>query len=156
MMGAPHPVISPMRAANLPPISTVKLPVTMVDGGCGPASGGKKQACASPTQAAGRPPIKTLGTPGPAIIPGCPVASRTRAAGGTDLSLINVHGAADDVDFTGGNIDSGPRQVKLPSAYDRDSIGTEIDKVFTGYHLNPCRREADDVGGVRNNLHSRL
>lgn len=39
-IGAPHPTRSPIRAAGLPPISTVKLPITMGVGGCGPAKGG--------------------------------------------------------------------------------------------------------------------
>jgi hypothetical protein len=42
-IGAPQPDMSPTRAAGLPPISTVTLPLAMGDGGCGPASGGIAQ-----------------------------------------------------------------------------------------------------------------
>src|SRR5438067_159568 len=33
-IGAPHPDVSPMRAAGLPPINTVTLPLTIGEGGC--------------------------------------------------------------------------------------------------------------------------
>jgi hypothetical protein len=50
---APHPQGSLSRAAGRPPIKTVALPFKIGFGGCGPASGGKAQACMSPTTAAG-------------------------------------------------------------------------------------------------------
>jgi hypothetical protein len=46
-----------MRAAGMPPISTVADPLAMV-------SGGPVQRHTSPTLAAGIPPIKTVGLPG--------------------------------------------------------------------------------------------
>ena len=67
---APQAVISPMRAAGLPPITTDLLPVAIGFGGCGPAVGGKAQICVSPTATAGRQLIMTLDTPGPAMTPG--------------------------------------------------------------------------------------
>ncbi len=58
----PCAVVSPIRAAGLPPIITVAEPFTM-------ASGGPTQVAMSPTTAAGMFPIKTFGTPGPVIGP---------------------------------------------------------------------------------------
>jgi hypothetical protein len=55
-------VLSPWRAAGLPPISTDPDPVAMV-------SGGPVHTHRSPTVAAGRPPIKTVGAPGGKIGP---------------------------------------------------------------------------------------
>jgi hypothetical protein len=51
-----------MRAAGLPPISTVDDPMAIT-------SGGPAQVHISPTQAAGNPPIKTVGLPGGKIGP---------------------------------------------------------------------------------------
>jgi hypothetical protein len=50
-------VLSPIRAAGLPPINTVPDPAAMV-------SGGPVQTHMSPTVAAGNPPISTVGAPG--------------------------------------------------------------------------------------------
>jgi len=88
-MGAPHPLVSPTRAAGRPPISTVALPLTIGVGGCGPAVGGIEQAWLSPNTAAGIPPINTFATPGPTIVPGCPVGSPTLAANGIHPPLVN-------------------------------------------------------------------
>jgi hypothetical protein len=54
----PWAVMSPTRAAGLPPMSTVPEPVTMV-------SGGPAQTSISPITAAGMPPISTVLTQGP-------------------------------------------------------------------------------------------
>jgi hypothetical protein len=75
-----------MRAAGLPPISTVALPFAIGDGGCGPAGVGMEQACMSPITAAGIPPISTVGTPGPVMTPGWPVGSPTLEANGISRS----------------------------------------------------------------------
>jgi hypothetical protein len=81
-MGAPHRDMSPIRAAGIPPISTVGQPGgAMAVGGC-TAGGGNEQMCGVPTVAAGIPAISTVGTPGGPITPGWPVGSPTRAAGG--------------------------------------------------------------------------
>ena len=69
MIGAPHAAVSPTRAAGIPPIITVALPVAIVEGGC-TAGGGNEQVCGVPTVAAGMPEISTEGTPGPAMTPG--------------------------------------------------------------------------------------
>lgn len=53
MIEPPWTVMSPMRAAGLPPISTVADPGSN-------ASGGPTQVATSPAQAAGMPPIRTL------------------------------------------------------------------------------------------------
>ena len=58
----PCAVLSPMRAAGLPPIITVAEPLMMV-------SGGPAQTHISPTTAAGILPISTFGTPGPTTGP---------------------------------------------------------------------------------------
>jgi len=58
----PCAVLSPIRAAGLPPIITVTEPLTI-------ASGGPVQVQVSPTTAAGNPPISTFGTPGPVTGP---------------------------------------------------------------------------------------
>jgi hypothetical protein len=50
-------VLSPIRAAGMPPIITVAEPAAIV-------SGGPVQTSISPTLAAGIPPIKTVGQPG--------------------------------------------------------------------------------------------
>ena len=52
----PWAVVSPSRAAGIPPISTVPDPAAIV-------SGGPLQVSISPTLAAGIPPIKTVGSP---------------------------------------------------------------------------------------------
>src|SRR3954470_19508063 len=57
MIAPPCAVLSPIRAAGLPPINTVEDPATI-------ESGGPAQVHISPTQAAGNPPIKTVGAPG--------------------------------------------------------------------------------------------
>ena len=54
----PWLVVSPIRAAGLPPIITVAEPFTMVEGG-------PTHVHVSPTTAAGILPINTVGTPGP-------------------------------------------------------------------------------------------
>ena len=89
-MTPPWAVMSPMRAAGIPPISTVKDPSAMT-------SGPPAQTAMSPTRAAGRPPMRTVGQPGGRIgPPTCgtgPVAigqvcmSVTRAAGGMSGSF---------------------------------------------------------------------
>ena len=56
----PCAVLSPIRAAGLPPIITVDEPFIIV-------SGGPTQTHMSPTTAAGIFPIKTFGTLGPTI-----------------------------------------------------------------------------------------
>src|SRR5687768_5593576 len=53
----PCTVLSPMRAAGLPPIITVPEPAAMV-------SGGPTQVTISPARAAGMPAIITVGHPG--------------------------------------------------------------------------------------------
>jgi hypothetical protein len=58
----PWAVLSPMRAAGLPPINTVAEPFTT-------ESGGPTQTQLSPTTAAGRLPISTVGQPGPTTGP---------------------------------------------------------------------------------------
>lgn len=58
----PCAVLSPMRAAGLPPIITVDEPFTI-------ASGGPTHTHISPTTAAGSFPINTLGTLGPTTGP---------------------------------------------------------------------------------------
>jgi hypothetical protein len=58
----PCAVLSPIRAAGLPQIITVELPVEIV-------SGGPTQTSISPKRAAGSFPINTLGAPGPIIGP---------------------------------------------------------------------------------------
>jgi hypothetical protein len=85
-------VLSPCRAAGLPPIMTVADPATML-------SGGPAQVTLSPTTAAGRPAIRTVGVPGPMIGPPtwgiCPVTigqawkSVTRAADGIGFLLFS-------------------------------------------------------------------
>src|SRR5690349_23948758 len=83
-IGAPQAAISPIRAAGMPPISTVGQPGGAITlGGC-TAGGGKEQMCGVPTVAAGIPAISTVGTPGGPITPGCPVGSPTLAAGGIE------------------------------------------------------------------------
>ena len=57
MIIPPCAVLSPMRAAGIPPIITEDDPVTIV-------SGGPVQVSISPTLAAGIPPISTVGQPG--------------------------------------------------------------------------------------------
>src|SRR5689334_24817003 len=108
-IGAPQPDMSPIRAAGRPPIRTVTLPITIGDGGCGPARGGIVQATMSPITAAGKPPIRTFGTPGPVIIPGWPIGSRMRAAGGISFSLkrfslVDLHQSARDIDGGRGQV----------------------------------------------------
>ena len=86
-IGAPQPARSPIRAAGMPPISTVGQPGgTIGVGGC-TAGGGNEQVCGVPTVAAGIPAISTVGTPGRPDHPGCPVGSPTRAAGGMSVLL---------------------------------------------------------------------
>ena len=58
----PCAVMSPMRAAGLPPIMTFGEPMTIV-------SGGPTQVHMSPMRAAGMPPIRTVGWPGGRIGP---------------------------------------------------------------------------------------
>jgi len=53
----PWAVMSPARAAGIPPINTVAEPFTML-------SGGPVHVAISPTRAAGMPPISTVGQPG--------------------------------------------------------------------------------------------
>src|SRR5215469_13313914 len=96
-IGAPQPLMSPMRAAGRLPIITVILPFAIGFGGCGPAGGGIAQATWSPTQAAGCPEIKTFGHPGPTITPGCPIGSKTRAAKGMSIPLVDVDHSTRDV-----------------------------------------------------------
>jgi len=70
MIGAPQPDMSPIRAAGMPPISTVGQPGgTIAVGGC-TAGGGNEQMCGVDTVAAGIPAIRTVGTPGGPITPG--------------------------------------------------------------------------------------
>src|SRR5688572_20304007 len=89
-MAPPWAVLSPMRAAGIPQISTVHAPVMMT-------SGGPTQTQRSLTLAAGRPPISTVGAQGGRIGPptcgmgttagviiGQACMSVTRAAGGID------------------------------------------------------------------------
>ncbi len=81
-IGAPQADMSPIRAAGMPPISTVGQHGGMIAvGGC-TAGGGKLQMCGVPTVAAGIPAMSTVGTPGGPITPGWPVGSPTLAAGG--------------------------------------------------------------------------
>ena len=58
----PWAVVSPIRAAGLPPIMTVAEPITML-------SGGPTQVHISPITAAGMLLIITVGTPGPTMGP---------------------------------------------------------------------------------------
>src|SRR5690348_7510026 len=100
MIGAPQAAMSPIRAAGMPPMSTVGLPGgTMADGGC-TAGGGNEQMCGVPTVAAGIPAISTVGTPGGPITPGCPVGSPTLAIGGIASPrpplAIDLHQAGGD------------------------------------------------------------
>src|SRR5262249_37297370 len=53
-MGAPQPVISPMRAAGRLPMRTVALPFAIGVGGCGPAGGGARGPGDWPAHGAGR------------------------------------------------------------------------------------------------------
>lgn len=62
------------RAAGLPPINTVGLPITI-----GPTAAAPDTR--SPITAAGCPPINTVGIPGPVIASPVAVISPTRAAG---------------------------------------------------------------------------
>src|SRR5215218_10073978 len=81
----PCAVMSPIRAAGIPPIMTFADPATIV-------SGGPAQVHMSPTRAAGMPAIRTVGAPGGMIGPptcgttpvtiGQVCMSPTRAAGG--------------------------------------------------------------------------
>lgn len=84
----PCAVVSPSRAAGLPPMSTVADPLIMV-------SGGPIQVHIFPTVAAGSPPMNTVGVPGgkmgpptcgmggvPGVCIGHVCISPTRAAGG--------------------------------------------------------------------------
>jgi hypothetical protein len=57
MMLPPCAVLSPIRAAGIPPIVTVPEPAAIV-------SGGPVHVHISPTRAAGIPPIVTVGQPG--------------------------------------------------------------------------------------------
>ncbi len=57
MIDPPCAVMSPMRAAGMPPIITVKEPSAMT-------SGGPTQTHMPPTVAAGIAPMSTVGTPG--------------------------------------------------------------------------------------------
>src|SRR5262245_43362696 len=85
MMLPPCAVLSPSRAAGMPPMSTVPLPLTT-------RSGGPAQVSMSPSLSAGMPPISTVGPPGgnagpptcgPAgVTIGHTCMSLTRAAGG--------------------------------------------------------------------------
>ena len=69
-MGAPQPVMSPTRAAGMPPINTVGHPGgTTALGGCG-TTPGNEQMWGVPTVAAGLPPMSTVNTPGGPITPG--------------------------------------------------------------------------------------
>src|SRR5690349_22392788 len=87
-IGAPQAARSPIRAAGMPPISTVGQPGGAITvGGC-TAGGGNEQMCGVPTVAAGNPAIRTVGTPGGAITPGCPVGSPTLAAAGIAVSSV--------------------------------------------------------------------
>lgn len=82
-IGAPQAAMSPIRAAGMPPMSTVGQPGGAIGvGGC-TAGGGNEQMCGVVTVAAGSPAMSTVGTPGGPMTPGCPVGSPTRAAGGT-------------------------------------------------------------------------
>ena len=54
--------MSPIRAAGMPPIRTVKAPIAIT-------SGGPTQTAMSPTRAAGRPPIRTVTASGGRIGP---------------------------------------------------------------------------------------
>src|SRR5690349_3945279 len=62
VMLPPCAVLSPIRAAPLPPINTVSDPFTML-------SGGPEHVHDVPTAAAGLPPMSTVGTPGGMIGP---------------------------------------------------------------------------------------
>src|SRR5688572_11256116 len=98
MIGAPHPTMSPTRAAGRPAISTVGQPGGRIGlGGCGPAGGGTGQVCRSPRTAAGMLPIRTVATPGPVITPPWALMSPTLAANGTThLLLVDPDHAATD------------------------------------------------------------
>jgi len=61
-MDPPCAVLSPIRAAGLPQMSTVADPIIM-------ESGGPTQTALSPNTAAGNLPIRTVGAPGPIIGP---------------------------------------------------------------------------------------
>jgi len=56
MMTPPCAVMSPMRAAGIPPTSTVKEPLTIT-------SGGPVHIAMSVTRACGRPPVSTVHMP---------------------------------------------------------------------------------------------
>jgi hypothetical protein len=89
-MGAPQAVVSPMRAAGIPPIITVVEHGGMIAlGGCG-TTPGNEQMWGVPAVAAGMPAISTVGTPGGPITPGCPVGSPTLAAAGIARSFLGV------------------------------------------------------------------
>lgn len=78
---SPLAVASPLRAAGLPPISTVGEPTTMGTLlGRWPVRICVHELAISPARAAGCPQIKTVEAPGPRIVP-LLVASPTRAAG---------------------------------------------------------------------------
>jgi len=91
-----------MRAAGIPPMSTVALPFMI-------ASGGPAHTAGVPRVAAGIPPMSTLGTPGPAMGPptcGCGpfetgqvCKSPTRAAGGINCFQLMVTRAPLTVTF---------------------------------------------------------
>lgn len=67
-MAAPQPVLSPRRAAGLPPMNTLVLPAMTALAGCG--VGAAAHVWVVPSTAAGKLPIRTLGTPLPTRTPG--------------------------------------------------------------------------------------
>jgi hypothetical protein len=74
-----------MRAAGLPPISTVADPCTML-------SGGPTQTAMSPKQAAGIPPMSTVGAPGGRIGPPTCGTGSGFTIGQTCISVIRAAG----------------------------------------------------------------
>src|SRR5436309_6059291 len=91
-MTPPWAVMSPIRAAGIPPINTVNEPIAIT-------SGGPTQVAISLTRAAGILPINTVGQHGGNIGPptcgttpvtiGQVCISPTLAAGGMDLYLLS-------------------------------------------------------------------
>src|SRR5205823_10883854 len=83
-MDPPWAVMSPIRAAGMLPISTVKLPRAIT-------SGGPTHVAMSATRAAGRLPIRTVGQPGGRIGPPT-CGTRTVTIGQTCMSVMRAAG----------------------------------------------------------------
>lgn len=94
----PEAVVSPMRAAGMPPMKTVAEPLAIMSGGGTTQPGGG--VTISKARAAGKPPISTVVHPGGRMGNGGPTGgtdeckSVIRAAGGIRglvMDLINFH-----------------------------------------------------------------